>query len=255
MKKSKCIALAAILAFTVACKDKKETINTNETTTEQVAEQSAVDFAGVYTGTLPCADCSGIQTELVLRSDKTFSQVSTYEKKGEIGNFVDEGSYTWDADKKVITLDLGDNTTTQYLVENNQLVQLDADGKRIEGELAPNYILSKLTVGDVSGHYFNGEKGKGSYDELTVEAVADNQYKVSVETGGSPKGCHFEATGTLDGNKIKINLAEVQKDMKSNLYVTFSGNEAKIFTDAENNYDLMYFCGGGGSLAGTYTKK
>ena len=34
--------------------------------------QSSLDWAGEYKGLTPCADCSGIKTKLILKSDHTY---------------------------------------------------------------------------------------------------------------------------------------------------------------------------------------
>ncbi len=35
--------------------------------------QNSLDWAGIYQGTLPCADCGGIETELTLNADGTYA--------------------------------------------------------------------------------------------------------------------------------------------------------------------------------------
>ncbi len=37
--------------------------------------QNSLDWAGVYEGVLPCADCPGIQTRLTLSRDETYELV------------------------------------------------------------------------------------------------------------------------------------------------------------------------------------
>ena len=53
-----------------------------------------------YVGTLPCADCSGIEIALTLRQTADtagdFTMISLYQDKAE-GRFVAAGSYSWDA--------------------------------------------------------------------------------------------------------------------------------------------------------------
>ena len=40
--------------------------------------RNSLNWAGVYAGTLPCADCPGIQTRLTLGNDGTFEKQSRY---------------------------------------------------------------------------------------------------------------------------------------------------------------------------------
>ncbi|MGC9550886.1 copper resistance protein NlpE [Vibrio metoecus] len=104
--------------------------------------QNSLDWAGIYQGTLPCADCGGIETELTINSDGTYKLTEQYlDKEGE--PFVSEGTFTWDETGSIVTLQSGDQTGRQYLVGENTLTHLDMHGQQIDGELAEFYVLSK----------------------------------------------------------------------------------------------------------------
>lgn len=133
---------------------------------------------------------------------------------------------------------------------------LDAAGNENKGELADKYILTKVELTDISGSYLKGKKGKGYYDELTVTALENDIYAIKISSGNVKKGCVFDGKGALKYNKIIIDLSTIQKDMKSKMIIEFTENQAVIDADNEKNrYDLMYFCGGGGSLIGDYIKR
>lgn len=103
--------------------------------------RNSLDYEGTYTGTLPCADCDGIVTEITLKGDD-FTMKLTYQGKEEGNNtFERSGKYIWDDAGRAITLD-GDKHE-QYQVGENILFKLDEDGKRITGDLAANYELRK----------------------------------------------------------------------------------------------------------------
>lgn len=106
--------------------------------------RNALDWAGVYVGTLPCADCPGIRTRLELRGDNTFTRTFTYLER-DVGPFEETGSFTWDSSGSRITLD--GNGAQQYQVGENVLFHLDRSGQRIRGDLAAAYRLEK-TVSD-----------------------------------------------------------------------------------------------------------
>ncbi|PAR30169.1 copper resistance protein NlpE [Vibrio metoecus] len=104
--------------------------------------QNSLDWAGIYQGTLPCADCGGIETELTINSDGTYKLTEQYlDKEGE--PFVSEGTFAWDEAGSIVTLQSGDQTGRQYLVGENTLTHLDMHGQQIDGELAEFYVLSK----------------------------------------------------------------------------------------------------------------
>lgn len=107
--------------------------------------QNSLDWAGTYTGTLPCASCEGIKTTVVLNDDGTYEQVSEYlkdVKPGEETTFTNKGKFTWnDAGNTVILDDQADKT--QYFVAENRIEMRDQNGEAITGALADHYLLQK----------------------------------------------------------------------------------------------------------------
>lgn len=106
--------------------------------------RNALDWAGVYRGVLPCADCSGIDAVLTLEQDGTFRKQSRYRDKGD-EVFVESGSFTWTADGGMV--DLAGNPPTRFRVGENHLVMLAQDGSVITGGMADHYVLQKVPPG------------------------------------------------------------------------------------------------------------
>lgn len=102
--------------------------------------QNALDWAGIYRGVLPCADCPGIETVVTLESDGRFVRQTRYLEKGD-REFRTEGRFRWNAAGSEITLE-GDEPL-RYRVGENHLEQLALDGSRITGPLAAHYVLRK----------------------------------------------------------------------------------------------------------------
>ncbi|MGF1683276.1 copper resistance protein NlpE [Photobacterium minamisatsumaniensis] len=102
----------------------------------------ALDWNGTYTGVLPCADCEGIKTELVLQLDGTFTLVEVYLGK-EKGTFEQEGTFNWNAAGNTVSLVGGKDEAVQYFVAENKLFRLDQNGERVTGDLASHYVLKK----------------------------------------------------------------------------------------------------------------
>src|SRR5262249_13111241 len=111
--------------------------------------QNALGWAGAYRGVLPCADCQGIETVVILKSDGTFTRHFKYLGKGD-EVFSKEGRFTWNAAGNTVTL-AGD---AQYLVGENHLTRLAPDGSRVTGALADRYILAKIPEGGVTERYW-----------------------------------------------------------------------------------------------------
>lgn len=102
--------------------------------------QVSVDWAGDYSGTLPCADCSGIDTTLKLRENGSYVLTETYIGKGK--PFVTQGKFFWDNAGGQISLDTaGDNR--RFKVGEGRIWHLDLEGRVITGSLATAYVLTK----------------------------------------------------------------------------------------------------------------
>ena len=106
--------------------------------------RTSIDWAGIYFGVVPCADCPGIETRITLNKDETYHISWKYQDRGG-EMFQNSGKFRWDDSGGIITLDLDkDKFPNQYRVGENRLFQLDRDGNRITGDLATNYILPKV---------------------------------------------------------------------------------------------------------------
>lgn len=105
--------------------------------------QNALDWNGVYQGVLPCADCEGIKTTIILNQDLTFVKQVQYLGKDE-QVFEEKGTFKWNETGSRIILEGIEQAPNQFIVGENQLIQLDMRGDRISGELADKYILSKI---------------------------------------------------------------------------------------------------------------
>lgn len=116
--------------------------------TQQVAtgdnSQNALDWDGIYVADLPCADCPGIRSVLVLQNDHTYEMRWVYQERGD-SVFVERGTFEWKNNGS--TIQLSEGSKQAFQVGENQLFQLDGDGKRIEGELASHFIFHKKEIG------------------------------------------------------------------------------------------------------------
>jgi len=102
------------------------------------------DYLGIYKGTLPCADCAGIETSLELAEDFGFTMVTKY--KGKTDEPIEnKGTFRWLADGKTIALDADKASSQKYLVGDGTLTKVDNQGNKIKGKSADKYILKKVT--------------------------------------------------------------------------------------------------------------
>lgn len=107
--------------------------------------RNALDWAGTYRGTLPCADCEGIDTRITLNGDGTYRHEALYVGKSK-EPIVTEGAFAWESDGGRITL-TGLEGMHRYRVGEEVLIMLDAEGNAITGELADRYRLPREAKG------------------------------------------------------------------------------------------------------------
>lgn len=150
MKKNLILLAVVSLSF-LSCKEEAKNV---ETTIDSVATapdhhnaMNSLDYEGTYKGSLPCADCEVIETTLVLDATSYTKEMVYKGKSKEV--FKESGSIQWNKEGNTITLD-GVDPSNQYFVGENVLFHLDSDGKRVEGDLAKLYELTKVTVDEVT---------------------------------------------------------------------------------------------------------
>ncbi len=103
--------------------------------------RTGLDWDGVYAGTIPAADGPGINVQITLRADESYSLVYNYVDRQN--NAAENGTFSWNEAGNIITLK---NTTfpPYYRVGENKLLQLDMTGNIIKGISADLYVLKKM---------------------------------------------------------------------------------------------------------------
>jgi len=133
------IAASLFLLFE-ACKQKGKSEQDNVADIHN--PENSLDWEGLYIGTIPCADCEGIEVSVTLNEDNTYVMHYYYiGKENKVEPF--RGTFTWNEDGSTVIF--SDKTMPHYFkVGENTLTQLDMEGKPIEGKLAVRYILNKI---------------------------------------------------------------------------------------------------------------
>lgn len=137
------LAAAALLAACGGNTQKKAASCSVETVAEAPdmhTAETSLDYQGTYAGTLPAADCPGIETRLVLKKDGTFDLHMKYIDRDS--EFDEKGGYSVKGNLLILTPENGEGVE-YYKVEENRLRRLDADKQPITGPLAENYVLKK----------------------------------------------------------------------------------------------------------------
>lgn len=103
---------------------------------------SPKQLTGTYQGTLPCADCSKIEAELILKPNNRYEYNTVYFKQNQQRYFSDKGIFTVDNNNnKLIHLDKNAGNLS-LLLEENAIEFCYPDGTKVKGSL--NHKLNKI---------------------------------------------------------------------------------------------------------------
>lgn len=180
MKITTLLILAALLITITSCASRQttksvstETSGGAQTVVDGHTSQNSLDWWGTYTGIIPCADCEGIRTMITLNRNLTFSTKTVYLGKYD-NEFLTEGTFTWNDAGNIVRFKDQGKAEEQYFVGENQLIQLDREGKRITGALAANYILTKQSGTEEQAAPSAIEASGWQLIELMGKPVQDN---------------------------------------------------------------------------------
>lgn len=207
------IAVAALLIGLASCESQRPASqNAGENQESHVLHvgdnsETSLDWAGTYTGVLPCADCPGIETALTMNMDGTYVLQTKYQERGD-SVYMDQGAFTWDPTGSHITL--GESEGIKFQVGENQLFHLDQEGNRIQGALSEYYILRKADhrVTDIYWELIeiNGQTMEGV--ELMKEAyIRLNSEDMRAEANGGCNG--MGGTFTLDEENYRLSFSQL----------------------------------------------
>ncbi len=102
-------------------------------------------FAGEFAGTLPCADCAGIDTKISLANDGTYALEETYRGKSA-APFRGDGTWTAEDNGHRLRLDPNSKSEEDRLFEvlgKNDMRLMGKDGNAIQS--AQNYGLKRVS--------------------------------------------------------------------------------------------------------------
>lgn len=212
---------------------------------------------GIYTGTLPCQNCTGLETAATFNPDGRVVKSMLYE--GTDKPFSTEtGQWKMDDQGKVTAVF---PSGTHYFRAGPETVEiLDGNGKPYPAG-SGQYTLQKLRPRDsvfFAGNWFlDGYNGEGYRQIMKIRGETVNDVIVDIDFSGARKGCRFRSKGHISNGQIEIPLNNAEAGMGGTLIIRPSreNDTLSLFTlNPDDRNELMYFCGGGGSLAGDYKK-
>jgi uncharacterized membrane protein len=147
MKKLTCLLIFYSLLL-YACNnatDNRTTANDSVKTEPVAIDSVALKATGIYGGFVPCADCEGIITYLLLNPDMSYRMEETYYKKDDK---VVTSNGTWKMENGKIVLYDNKQVKLSFLPDGDKVWQLDSEGNRISGNLGDKYVLNKQEMAD-----------------------------------------------------------------------------------------------------------
>lgn len=141
MKKTLFVAVVAVVAL-AGCQDQNaepEKVVTEAPVMADAAHsaRTALDWNGIYKGTVPCEDCAGTDLLLELKMDGQYSLGRSYVDKMS-ATVMEDGAITWNEAGN--TVQVGEY---HFFVAENQLFLVDQDEQRLMDEEGNPYILTK----------------------------------------------------------------------------------------------------------------
>jgi copper homeostasis protein (lipoprotein) len=192
---------------------------------------------------LPCADCEGIKTRLTLAQDGTYTLSETYQGKSEQAQR-SEGRFTWNSKGTVITLQ-GIATgarTTQFQVGENQLWQLDMNGAKIEGDLAPRYILKKAMADALAGSHWRlielaGQPVEGNPESHFLKFDGEGRVAAKAGCNNMMGSYQSDAPGRIQFTKMAMTMMACM-DMSQEQALAAALERADNYTMGEDSLSL-----------------
>lgn len=131
-----CLTFFLTLVLLISCKQSQGQQKTSNSETEDFDLKLPV----MYTGTLPCADCPGINYQLIIEEDQ-FTEISRYQDNSP-GKFKETG--TWKVNGDTLTLiGLENLILRRFLLEEEKLTLLNIKNQQVTGDLADMYVLER----------------------------------------------------------------------------------------------------------------
>lgn len=159
--------------------------------------ETALDWAGTYGGSRPCADCEALETELTITKEKEYILVEKYKGKSD-EEIVRKGRFSFDSTGSQLRFE-GEEFSRIKLVENG-LVFLDAKGEEIKGDTEKLYVLNKkgksLTQTEWQLVEFRGQTITDSITQLVPTLMLDT---LNNRATGNASCNQYSGTYTTDG--------------------------------------------------------
>ena len=114
--------------------------------TPPASASGSSSWVGAYEGVLPCGHCEGIEIWLTLGEGGPFELKTNYLGLNDAREEQFTGKISWGQtdSTQVQLLGMIGDMPGRYLLQENGLLHLDADGQKITGPQAARYLLKRI---------------------------------------------------------------------------------------------------------------
>lgn len=138
--KNKAVNITILVLLTLFILFRVNTALNQMNSEDQQVSQSIEDLPAVYSGVMPCADCPGIESTVVLNED-SFEELNHYQDRGD-NLYRVEGTWTLTGDTlKLYRIE--SEIHKAFMFSRDQIKLLDRKLQPITGELEKNYTLDR----------------------------------------------------------------------------------------------------------------
>lgn len=127
--------------------------------TTKIEPEQGSALNGAYFGTIPCADCEGIEFTISLKDDFSYHTKSVYLGRDEN---IFETSGTYSVENDIIKLINSDEGLKYFSIKGENLLILNQARKEVTGPLAKMYLLKPAT-----------EKIEGNLHQLKIKRAGE----------------------------------------------------------------------------------
>ena len=205
--------------------------------------RNSVDWAGVYRGVIPCADCPGIEDEIRLNDDLTFERLMVYQERDS--RFAEKGRFEWDntgGKIRLINEESPDQGGNWFRVGENRLIMLDIEGNPIDNNIpAEMYVYQKMDLDHVITEKYwklmelNGKAippvEKGRREAHFILKNQDN--RVTGSTGCNNLMGSFELSGSGSMDDSRIGFSPMATTRMACVDVNYEQEFLNVFEDCD----------------------
>ena len=107
--------------------------------------RNSLDWAGTYSGVLPCSDCRGVETYLTINTDNTYEIKRRYltSDVDSLEEVETRGTFVWNELGSIITLKELQEDVPELKVGELFLIPVDPNGFELKAEPGNNFKLLK----------------------------------------------------------------------------------------------------------------